>query len=275
MESSWKDDAHFVGAFVRGGDWEIGLRVARNVTPNNKGGRPKTSGISEVSGRVSLVEFAKEAGVHADTIAKYLAAWEWAALERVVDPSAELGPDDFYDWKQSGPTPEDWKFFYKKACQNPPPWNPYGKPMEPRKYPERNVGKDQIAGLSEAEIKERYKTDAKFRRAVNKAHRELAEERAAERAAAGIEAEEDETILDGALALADAAVEEGDRRWDLKAIVAKATSIHEDVNAWVESYDHTGVPDEVDWIRQASSELTEAQWKLNAAAVESAEEGAR
>lgn len=190
---------------------------------------------------------------YSGTVAKYRHAWQ-----RLVDAGHAV-PVHLGDTVE---LPElDWSDWY---------------PGDPRDgTPERHIGKATLDKMTMAEIKERYKADAKFRRAVNKAHQELAEERAAARAAAGIEAEEDESIFEDALALADAAVEEGGRRDDLKAILAAAIQVRSDIACWVQEYGHTGVPDEVDWIRQASAELTEAQWELASAIIESAEEGAR
>jgi hypothetical protein len=278
MASSWKDDAHFVGAFVRGGDWEIGLRVARNVTVDN--GNPNKAH-ARSSTRVSLKEFAREAGISEKTVAKYLAAWEWAALERVVDPSTELDPDDEYDWGGSGPTPEDWAVFYKKACQNPPPWNPRGGALEPRKYPERNVGKDHVVPTPE-QVRAAIKSDPELAEAAAKAWVEVAEKkRAARRGNRKIVDPEPEPTfeqmgpIDKALYWADAAVEEAGRREELRDIHQLAVAIRERVDTWAERYGHTGVPDEVEQINEASAALTDAQWKLAEFAVESAEEGAR
>ena len=46
----------FVGAFVRGGDWEVGLRIARNVTVDAGHGKLRDPA---VSGRVSLAKMAE------------------------------------------------------------------------------------------------------------------------------------------------------------------------------------------------------------------------
>ena len=136
--SDWKQDAQFVGAFIRGGNWEIGLRVARNVTPNEgEGGKKPAS-----SGRISIRDFATEAGISKTTVSKYLAAWEWAADSGIVDYSADLSADDEYDWETAKLTQEDWASYYEVACNNPPPWNPDGKPLEPRKGINRHVSQD-------------------------------------------------------------------------------------------------------------------------------------
>lgn len=140
--ANWQEDARFVGAFIRGGDWEVGLRVARSVTVDKGTAHrlPKNLGRE----RVSMTEFAEEAGLSQPTVAKYLAAWEWAADAGKVDLSAELASDDEYDWETAGLTQSEWAEFYQVACENPPPWNPQGKPLEPRKSPDRHVAQEHV-----------------------------------------------------------------------------------------------------------------------------------
>ena len=149
---SMKEDAKFVGAFVRGGSWEVGLRIARNVTP----GEGQGTSVRSDRGRVSMVDFATEAGISKNTVAKYLAAWEWAADRELVDPSSDLRRDDEYDFSMF---PQDekvdgewvdgcWMAFYQIACQNPPPWNPSAS-LEPRKSPTRHIAKDKVTPTPE------------------------------------------------------------------------------------------------------------------------------
>ena len=151
---SWKDDAKFVGVMVRGGDWEIGLRIARSVWAKADGaGRPSnvksniklyiTPDAGRQDGeelRCTMVEFGVEAGISQPTVRRYLAAWEWASEAGMVDPAAELGPEDVYDFSEfpkserteGGDWVEGcWKSFYEVAAMNPPPWNPQGKAMDP------------------------------------------------------------------------------------------------------------------------------------------------
>ena len=68
----------------RGGSWEVGLRIARPVTPAQANGRPKNSSIAEFPGRVGAVTFAREAGISETTVRRYLSAWEWAAADGLV-----------------------------------------------------------------------------------------------------------------------------------------------------------------------------------------------
>ena len=131
---SWKEDAKFVGAMVRGGDWEIGLRIARSVEINAGNGGDRRSESFSVPkgtlkvGKTSINEFAAVAGIGVNTVRRYLAAWEWAANDGLVDASADLNPDDEYDF--SAFDEGSWKEYYEVACMNPPPWNPQAKPLD-------------------------------------------------------------------------------------------------------------------------------------------------
>lgn len=110
--SNWKDDAHFVGAFVRGGSWEVGLRIARRVQADKgRGGRNEAA----VTNRVSEREFATEAGIAVRTVGRYLDAWEKAAADGKVDPAIELAPEDEYDWAQGEFTQAQWDQYYASA----------------------------------------------------------------------------------------------------------------------------------------------------------------
>jgi hypothetical protein len=182
---SYEEDVRFVGAMLRGGDWEVGLRIARNVDPTK--GTAHRVMLRPEHERVSVRQFADDAkaigyNISPNTVAKYLAAWEWAAHDMVVPFGAELTADTEIDWiggHERDPDPkvaedrEEWSKFYAKACKNPPPWNPTGKPMEPRKAPSRHVGrktlidavKDDPSLIAEA-IKEDPATALRAREAI-------------------------------------------------------------------------------------------------------------
>lgn len=160
---SYQEDAKFVGAFIRGGSWEVGLRVARNVTVDaGRGGRNGENSPN----RVSLRDFARDAGVDHNTIAKYLAAWEWCAKDGWVPRSVDLAPDETIPWPDKGYDQADWQVYYRKACDNAPPWNPDRKPLEPRKPPFRNVSRESIADA--------VRTDSRAAEAAREALRERA-----------------------------------------------------------------------------------------------------
>lgn len=107
---SYEEDVRFVGAYLRGGKWEVALRIARNVTPDaGNGGRP------EVGPRHSFNQFAKDSGHSIETVRRYYKAWQKAAADGVVDPAETLSADSEYDWENSGLTQEDWDGFYTEA----------------------------------------------------------------------------------------------------------------------------------------------------------------
>ena len=103
--SSYEEDVRFVTAFARGGDWELGLRVARNVDPGPIRGDKK----------VTLTKFASDVGLSKDSVSRYYKAWEKAAADKVVDPADSLVADSEYDWEASGLTQEDWAGYYDAA----------------------------------------------------------------------------------------------------------------------------------------------------------------
>ena len=188
MSDNWKEDARFVGAFVRGGDWEVGLRIARNVEI------PGSESIS--ADRVTGSEFAREAGISYRTVARYLAAWEWAAKEKVVDHSAKIKPQHVYDF--SALTTDDWAYYFKMAQENPAPWNPDGKPLRPQATPEQRrdevvteqvekaiksnpkAAKAAADALPAKTIVEKIKTDPEVEKEARKAVYEKDSERWAE-----------------------------------------------------------------------------------------------
>lgn len=133
---SYDEDVRFVGAFLRGGDWEVGLRIARNVAVPEKQGAHVRSDM-----KVSLEQFATDAGFKSKTtVAKYLAAWIWAAKDGIVPASETLSADDEFDFEGM-----DWHSYYEQACENPPPWSTTAiAPMEGRKPPGRHVGRKTI-----------------------------------------------------------------------------------------------------------------------------------
>lgn len=55
---------------LRGGDWEVGLRIARNVAVDKGNGGRASDDISSL-GRKSLRQFADEAGVSRPTVATF------------------------------------------------------------------------------------------------------------------------------------------------------------------------------------------------------------
>jgi hypothetical protein len=134
----WREDARFVGAFIHGGSWEVGLRIARSVQPG-VGDRSKPRGDnSPRTDRISLREFAREAHVDHKTIAAYLRAWERAADDGKVKHAATLNPNDQYIWYGRGLDEEDWKRYYHASKPKPKPKpepKPEPQPVKPEPKP--------------------------------------------------------------------------------------------------------------------------------------------
>jgi hypothetical protein len=168
--TTWQEDARFVGVFLRGGSWEIGLRIARRVTVGEGNGRPsKTSPIGEVSGRVGAIAFAREANISEHTVRRYLAAWEWASSDGLVDAAADLNPDDEYDFDEAGLHEDEWRQYYQTAVDNPPPWNPSAKPMiDQTRHVNTAVVKEAIKNNPEL-ISEAIESDPSVRLAAREA----------------------------------------------------------------------------------------------------------
>ena len=98
---SYEEDVRFVGAFVRGGNWEVGLRVARNV---GRGQMPSTA-----------KDFARDAGISVDSVRRYLRAWNQAAADGYVDPAVALTPDTELTWIEDTHTKKLWDYYYDHA----------------------------------------------------------------------------------------------------------------------------------------------------------------
>lgn len=167
---SYEEDVRFVGAFVRGGDWEVGLRVARNVV-----GSGQVRGI-----RVSKEKFSEDSGLSVRTVIRYYEAWQAAAADSYVDPAESLMPDDEYDWTDEH-TKERWDSFYSTAR--------YGsaEPEAPKRPPTKSEVTQAIKNNPEiarsvvaeaiksdpAVITETIKSNPKARNAARKAIREV------------------------------------------------------------------------------------------------------
>jgi hypothetical protein len=138
MTGDWKEDARFVGAFIRGGSWEIGLRVARNVQPGIGQGTSSKSGQS----RISLREFAAIASVSTTTISTYLKTWELAADDGRVDHAADLASDAEYFWEAEGLLEDDWKSYFHTVSEPKPTPHRTKYPDDERLYDEEVARQD-------------------------------------------------------------------------------------------------------------------------------------
>lgn len=272
MSQGYWDDISYLKIALRGGDWQIGLRIARRAEVDKDHGvyvsqRPNVQ--NWTSERKSLRELSRDIGIHQDTVAKYLATWEWAAADGLVDKSANLTPGYEYDFDAL--THEDWKTYYRKACDNAPPWNPNRGPLEPRRGPDRHVAKEHV--VTAQSVAEAIRSDpvlAKaaaeeldaIARAKNKARHER---HVAEQEAAGVSREEYEKpytppepdAMDRAFEYAS---EEAGRREAIRELQKLAHDGRVAMQALAQEYQHTGVADEVEWLHQMTADLTEWQW---------------
>ncbi len=130
--TDWKEDAHFVGAFIRGGSWEVGLRIARRVQVTHKMASPRE--------RIPIEAFAREAGIAPSSVQKYLVTWEHAAHAGKVPHALDLRALSELDF--CGFTQDDWMDHYRLAVVE--------SGLEKRKGATRHVGRkaivDAIAG---------------------------------------------------------------------------------------------------------------------------------
>lgn len=265
MKHDWKEDARFVGAFVRGGNWEVGLRIARNVEIGKGNGRPsKTVYKYPVSDRISIDEFAREAGISSRTVRRYLATWEWAAGDGVVDHAVDLTAGDEYDFSEF--SQDDWKEYYEVAMMNPPPWNPQGQPLDPaygggrNKTPTREQIKDAIRSDPKAE-------DAAWE-AIQEKQAAKRDRFIEDRERAGVSRDVIERPIDPAWKnstldnLMSAAVDEAGRREVLRGLLQMAIQGRDAAQKLAADQGPTGVADEVEWLHEMSAALTDWQWAM-------------
>jgi hypothetical protein len=122
-------------------------------------------------------------------------------------------------------------------------------------------------------IKADYKADPKVRSKVDEAREERIQDLASKSRGKITDPQpEPVTILDEAVSAMDGVVEEAGRREDLRELLSLAQQVHEKASQWAESYAYTGVPDEVELVQQISHELSEAQWRVAAFAVDQSED---
>ena len=290
--ADWQEDARFVGAFIRGGNWECGLRIARRVTVDK--GTAHRVMASSGHERISIRDFSEEAGVSKTTIAKYLATWEWAADADHVDPSADLSPDDEYDFEALGLDQDKWAEFYQVACTNPPPWNPQGKPLEPRRTPERHVSKEQTAAspkptreqiteaikedpeAAKAVVKEAIKADPEVhkaaREAVNEVHKERADAFRAKHADKAPQPKPDVAadyrdvgggVLGEAITMLDVEIEKMEREAWVAAVLRVSKALDRNVVKGVKRFAYTTVPQEVAQIKEIQATLSETAFRFS------------
>lgn len=264
MSSSWEEDARIVGAFIKGGSFDIGHRITRHVG----------------TGEVTMREFAEAAGLAENTIAKYYAAYLWAAKDGVVPAVAELSPDSEYDF--GGLTQEAWAGYYRTAMVNPPPWNPGGRPLEPRTGADRHVAKSQAAPTLE-QIEAAIVADKEFakaaRRALDKRLAQIAEKAREDAVERGVPvevayAEEpagDQLAGTRIGALIDAGLDAQERYERIAAVREKAREAAEEMAALVEEYSQVGDAEDVELVREIVHFASELAFSAEAFVFEEAQ----
>lgn len=93
MARTWKDNAAEFAALDQGEGWPFAILVACSVE-RGKAGRPPENRPDRDDSKVSAQAFAKEAGTTADRVLRYLAAWDRAAKDEVVQEASSLQPLD-------------------------------------------------------------------------------------------------------------------------------------------------------------------------------------
>lgn len=100
MKSSIEQDAQEYGAHVRGGDWRLGLLVARNVEKGRNDAKfgaesPGAGDLPDPEDRkISIVAFAAKAKVGKEKVGNHLNMWEKAAAAGLVPAASGLNPGD-------------------------------------------------------------------------------------------------------------------------------------------------------------------------------------
>lgn len=238
---SWTEDARYIGIALGANKWDIALRIARSVLPasadnavHGEYGAFKTAAGDDHQ-RVPQHTFAKRAKVGHQTVKRWYLAWELAADDGVVDHAADLLPDTEYHWNGMG----DFAHYISE------------------------VGKIdrwlRAKSQWEKEVAQRNEDDL---RAILGGAKTAAEVEAAVAA----EAENPGSIRQSIPGIED----ESKRRDAIRALQHGAKALHDQWNQLVAEHTHTGVADEVAWLHDTSSHLTEIQWGIGAFIVEDA-----
>ena len=174
MSDGYWADINFASAVMRGGTWEAAHRLARRTDVTGGGDTE----------RASLKQVAEDAGVHWTTAAKWIAALEWAAIDKKIPYRlADLKPTTEFDYSHL--TIEEWRDYYKQACINAPPWDPSARPLEPRTGANRHVSKKDLTEMSMEDLQELLESgDPTTVRRVREALRKIDQARALANASA-------------------------------------------------------------------------------------------
>jgi len=245
--TTWREDAHTVGAFTRGGDWACGHLVVRR--PNE----------------VTVKEFAKEAALHPSTVLKYEKAWNLAAADGLVPESINVSPDTLIKWEHLDDA--TWEVYYRQALVAED--GARGGALEKRKGARRHLGAKKLV--------EAVAEDPKL---VAQVLRTVREKRDAERAAL-IEAQADDdlhAVANGGRGPEGDGIEPIDTgKFDLladkvarkEAILAYCNASHalEKAVEGLSEYSF-GIPGEVGALRESNERINIALWDVESRIVE-------
>jgi len=104
---NWQEDAELAGTLYRKSKPYTAYLIARCVEPGSGG--PRTGEKSPV--RPTMREFSEHAGIHHNTVAKYLNTWDALAVAGLVPLREELGPGVGVDV----PDMKAWTYYYREA----------------------------------------------------------------------------------------------------------------------------------------------------------------
>jgi hypothetical protein len=123
----WHADAHEAGELHRQtGEalWRAAYLVARSVEPA-KAGRPKIGPRGPITERVSFRDFGEQAGISHQSVARYYATWQAAAVKGLVPEASTLGSG--HEPRALGTlTSDQWQAHYPKRAL--PSGSPTGAP---------------------------------------------------------------------------------------------------------------------------------------------------
>lgn len=96
MSKTWEDRADTFAALDEGDGWPFAVEVACSVEKGQGNGLydQEASAVAEapISSKVSAAKFARRAGTNDKRVARYLAAWDFAASEPFWSVSAGQRP---------------------------------------------------------------------------------------------------------------------------------------------------------------------------------------
>jgi hypothetical protein len=241
---SWTDDARFISIALGANKWDVGLRIARSIV------RPVVVDIRDLhgnfaasmseDGRVTAEQFAKRAKVSGGTIRRWYWAWELAADDGIVDHAEKLDSDTTYKWAGL----VDFGHYVKQI----------------------GLVDRWLRAESRWEKDEAQRKEDDLRAIVGEAKTAAEVEEAI-----AAEAEKPGSILEAIPGIED----ESRRRDALRALQRGAKALHDLWNQIASEHTHTGVADEVAWLHDVTSHLTEIQWGIGAFIVESKEASER